>query len=71
MAKKITDIEKFSREMALPSQYDFDSIIITTRCYIYSLGKDYFNIEIPIFISFLVINIRKYIQNISSKCSMC
>jgi hypothetical protein len=71
MAKITTEAEKFSREQALPSQYDFDAILAMAGCQICCTGRKYSDAATSVVVFSLSAKVQKYIQNISSKCSMC
>ena len=71
MAKNTMEMEKFNRGKALPSQYDFYATLAMAGCQICDNGRKYSDALISVVVFSLSVKVQKYIQNISSKCSMC
>jgi hypothetical protein len=71
MAKITTEAEKFSREQALPSQYDFYATLAMAGFQVCGNRRKYTDTATSVVVFSLSAKVQKYIQNISSKCSMC
>lgn len=64
-------MEKLSRGKALPSQYDFYATLAMAGSQICGNGRKYSDAVTSVVVFSLSAKVQKYIQNISSKCSMC